>query len=485
VLQGYPETPSARWLTVHSFGCGSDAVMGLRLQQASIYGTTTDATAATAVTAAGATRRSVPGSNKRSSAPSDAATAAATAATAAATEPVGWPAEFVLQCSSGVRVCAHSAVGASAAHARSTMCLTVTYSSGLVVTLRSDGTVKQQYVSGSATQAQPRSSKALAATTTATAAAAAAASKGVRAVVAGGIVIIRSADGCETMLCPGGEVLRRQVAISSSIAAATAASTKSVTTAPTATTATTATVTNEDWMMTDRSGRQYKRATSSSKWELVSSANAVRAVRDAASGALCWCRADRSATVQFSDGSLLTRHSDGTTQRTATTASSTTTAAAAAAGKRVLVEAPGYASVEVAVGVQAASAAHAAGNTAAAAASGALSGSSTRLRVALPDGAAATVNYDARVTAAVRGSVGLVCADKTEVVVSDSGSVVVRPPQLWSGAAAAKQLAGPTSSMPNSHRYNAKPIQSYPYYNLYYSLSRVGVTTSVLVLPHV
>jgi hypothetical protein len=453
VLQGYPETPSARWLTVHDFGCGSDAVMGLRLQQPSICSTAATTATAAAPTAAaataGATRRSVTGSNKRSSAPSDAAAAAVAAtAAAAATEQVGWPAEFVLQCSNGVRVCAHSAANVKPSEARSTVCLTVTYSSGLVVTLRSDGTVKQQYVSGSATQAQPSTSKAPAATVTA----AAAASKGVRAVVTSGMVITRSADGCETMLCPDGEVLRRRVTLSST-STATAATTKpaaasTVTVAATA--AATATASSEDWTLTDRAGRQYKRASSSSKWELFNSADAVRAVRDAATGALCWCRADRSATVQYSDGSLLTRHSDGTTQHTTVTSSTAT--AATAIGTQVLVEAPGYASVEVHVAAQAASAAHAAGNTAAAAASGALSGSSTRLRVALPDGAAATVSYDARVTAAVRGSIGLVCADKTEVVVSDTGNFVVRPRQLWSGAATAKQLAGPTSSMPSNHR---------------------------------
>ena len=138
--------------------------------------------------------------------------------------------------------------------------------------------------------------------------------------------------------------------------------------------------------------------------------------RDPETGALVWVRGS-ALLVKFADGATLARHDDGTTIRVAPD------------GAVVLVEAPGFAAVEVDVAIDATAHAHASGVPVPIA----KGGERVRVRVALPDGGRVATTYDTSVTATTRGRLALLRPDCTEVVADDAGCCVFRPPELWSG----------------------------------------------------
>ena len=64
-------------------------------------------------------------------------------------------------------------------------------------------------------------------------------------------------------------------------------------------------------------------------------------------------------------------------------------------------------------------------------------GDNMRLRVALPDGSAAVIKYDNRITSEVKGSIKIVRRDRTVMIVKDSGVVSYHPHTAWDDGAAA------------------------------------------------
>ena len=64
-------------------------------------------------------------------------------------------------------------------------------------------------------------------------------------------------------------------------------------------------------------------------------------------------------------------------------------------------------------------------------------GDQVRLRVALPDGSAAVIKYDNRITSDVKGTIKVVRRDRTVVIVKDTGVVSYHPHTAWDDAAAA------------------------------------------------
>ena len=100
--------------------------------------------------------------------------------------------------------------------------------------------------------------------------------------------------------------------------------------------------------------------------------------------------------------------------------------------QQVLIEAPGFAAVEIDVAAHTASTANTtalAGGSPVSRSStlgsggGSNAGACTRMKVALPNGSAVFVTYDARLAAKVRGRVALVTADRIEIIASEAGEV--------------------------------------------------------------
>ena len=68
-------------------------------------------------------------------------------------------------------------------------------------------------------------------------------------------------------------------------------------------------------------------------------------------------------------------------------------------------------------------------------------GDKVRMRIALPDGSAAMIKYDTRITSKVNGSLKLVRRDRTVLLVKDDGLVSYSPRTAWDDEAAAALLA--------------------------------------------
>ncbi|CAM9950707.1 unnamed protein product, partial [Ectocarpus sp. 12 AP-2014] len=165
-------------------------------------------------------------------------------------------------------------------------------------------------------------------------------------------------------------------------------------------------------------------------------------VTDMETGATVWCPlgGNGRVIVEYEDGLTVTRHADGTTQRWR---QGKEDGGAAAAGL-VLVECPGFASVEVDVEVEEMCSKHAKRKPVTIT----RGGNRVRLRAVMPNGGVTLVSYDTRVTSQVCGRVVYVHSDNTEVIANDKGEVVVRPRGMWEGEPVYGKLAGPNSSMP-------------------------------------
>eukprot|EP00903_Cladosiphon_okamuranus_P016097 g14858.t2 len=165
-------------------------------------------------------------------------------------------------------------------------------------------------------------------------------------------------------------------------------------------------------------------------------------IRDAESGALVWCSpsGNGSVVVLYEDGLTVTRHADGTVQRWRRGEGGGNSVDSGL----VLVECPGFASIEVDVEIQEMCSKHAAGKPVTIT----RGGNRARLRAVMPNGGATLVTYDTRVTSRVCGRVIYVHSDNTEVIANDKGEVVVRPRGLWGGRPVHGVVAGPNSSMP-------------------------------------
>ncbi|CAM9405657.1 unnamed protein product [Ectocarpus sp. 4 AP-2014] len=165
-------------------------------------------------------------------------------------------------------------------------------------------------------------------------------------------------------------------------------------------------------------------------------------VTDVETGATVWCPpgGNERVIVEYEDGLTVTRHADGTTQRWR---QGKEDGGAAAAGL-VLVECPGFASVEVDVEIEEMCSKHAKRKPVTIT----RGGNRVRLRAVMPNGGVTLVSYDTRVTSQVCGRVVYVHSDNTEVIANDKGEVVVRPRGMWEGEPVYGKLAGPNSSMP-------------------------------------
>ncbi|CAM9091877.1 unnamed protein product [Ectocarpus fasciculatus] len=165
-------------------------------------------------------------------------------------------------------------------------------------------------------------------------------------------------------------------------------------------------------------------------------------VTDVETGATVWCPpgGNGRVIVEYEDGLTVTRHADGTTQRWR---QGKEDARSATAGL-VLVECPGFASVEVDVEVEEMCSKHAKRKPVTIT----RGGNRVRLRAVMPNGGVTLVSYDTRVTSQVCGRVVYVHNDNTEVIANDKGEVVVRPRGMWEGEPVHGKLAGPNSSMP-------------------------------------
>ena len=137
-------------------------------------------------------------------------------------------------------------------------------------------------------------------------------------------------------------------------------------------------------------------------------------IRDAATGARVWVRGESSLTI-FADGVVLAVHHDGTEIRSFE--------------QHVIVEAPGFAAVEVDREIDATAMLHAQRHQVAVA----KGGQRMRVRVALPDGTRVVGTYDTSVTASIRGRLALLRTDRTEILARDDGFVTLRPPALYGG----------------------------------------------------
>ncbi|CAM9365678.1 unnamed protein product, partial [Phaeothamnion confervicola] len=182
----------------------------------------------------------------------------------------------------------------------------------------------------------------------------------------------------------------------------------------------------------------------SSRWQLLPSEDWAPAseLLDVGTGAVCWCRADGSSVSLFPNGTVLTRHADGTTQRTSAPLQN----GAIRTGK-VLVETPGLASVEVDVDSDSAAIAHIQDLERRRLRRG--GPGRIRTTTALPDGGIVLVTYDARSTTQIRGKVVHVAPDRTEMIASEDGTIVVRPSRLWEGTPAHARMGEAGGGMPS------------------------------------
>ena len=101
-------------------------------------------------------------------------------------------------------------------------------------------------------------------------------------------------------------------------------------------------------------------------------------------------------------------------------------------GAQILIEAPGFASLEVETDIDHTARHHVRGMQVAIA----KGGERVRARLALPDGGKVYTTYNTKVTATVCGRLIALRPDGTELVGSDDGCVELRPPSLWKGDAA-------------------------------------------------
>ncbi|CAN0080547.1 unnamed protein product, partial [Scytosiphon promiscuus] len=166
--------------------------------------------------------------------------------------------------------------------------------------------------------------------------------------------------------------------------------------------------------------------------------------KDAETGAVVWCPPGGSGRVVavYDDGLTVTRHADGTVQRLCERKASGQDSAAGPSF--VLVECPGFASVEVDIEIEEMCSKHAKGEPV----NIIRGGNRTRLRAVMPNGGVTLVTYDTRVTSQVCGRIVYVHSDNTEIIASDNGEIVVRPRGMWEGKPMHGILAGPNSSMP-------------------------------------
>ena len=114
----------------------------------------------------------------------------------------------------------------------------------------------------------------------------------------------------------------------------------------------------------------------------------------------------------------------------------------------VLVEAPGFASVEIDAEIQHTAVHHARGVQVPVS----KGGERVRVRLALPDGGRVLTTYNTKVTATVCGKLVCLRPDGTEIVATDNGCVEMRPPTLWEGEAA--HLPNPGA---NAHSSEPEP----------------------------
>eukprot|EP00752_Nemacystus_decipiens_P011329 g10067.t1 len=151
---------------------------------------------------------------------------------------------------------------------------------------------------------------------------------------------------------------------------------------------------------------------------LSNSSDVETPMRDAESGALVWAspRGNGSVVVVYEDGLTVTRHIDGTVQRWRRGDGG----GHSVDSGLVLVECPGFASIEVDIEIQEMCSDHATGKPVTVT----RGGNRARLRAVMPNGGV------------------------TLVIANDKGEVVVRPRGLWEGKPVHAVLAGPNSSMP-------------------------------------
>ena len=120
--------------------------------------------------------------------------------------------------------------------------------------------------------------------------------------------------------------------------------------------------------------------------------------------------------VHFPDGTRITTHQDG---------------------NMVFISKEGLPPVEVDTEHDRVSSAHSKGVKAPLA----KGGDKIRVRVALPDGSAAMIKYDTRITCSVNGSIKMVRRDRTVLLVKDSGLVSYSPRTAWDDEAAVALIA--------------------------------------------
>ena len=137
---------------------------------------------------------------------------------------------------------------------------------------------------------------------------------------------------------------------------------------------------------------------------------------------------DRSRTriVENTDGSLLVVHSDGTVVRSAPKIEDEDGVLFV---PKVLVEAKGFAAVEIDVEVDQQAKNYAAGGQVAIS----KGGDRVRSRTAFPDGTYCLSTFDTRITSPVCGRIIAVRPDKSEIVASDDGMVMHKVRSLWGG----------------------------------------------------